>query len=295
MKHGKRELKRKMGLRAVLTAVLAVIFVVSAAVLLLRGLEDRQSDADYAEAEKLAGLPSFPAAADRPELRPSAPATTPEEHENTASPEPSGEPVPTQAPEDPYAQALRDMDFAALQAVNPDVVGWIVIPGTGISYPLLQGADNDAYLRRTWKGNRANRGSIFLESLCARDLSDYNTIIYGHRMRNGTMFAPLANYSDSAYAAAHPEVYIATEAGSFCYQIFAAYEAGVESDTYRLALSQEEQQGFLDYCVAQSVIDTGVVPEAGRPVLTLSTCTGNGYENRWVVQAVRKETPETGA
>ena len=194
---------------------------------------------------------------------------------------------------DPYADALRNMDFAALQEVNSDVLGWILIPYTRISYPLVQGSDNAYYLNHTWKKTSSSVGSIFLECQNSSSLGDFNTIVYGHRMRNGSMFASLKYYDQQSYWVEHPRVYIMNKAGMYTYEIFSAYEAGVTEDTYRLGFGGDTQkQAFLDFCVEKSVISTGIVPTVEDRILTLSTCTGRGHETRWVVQAVLVEEPD---
>ena len=181
------------------------------------------------------------------------------------------------------------MDFTALREVNRDVQGWIMIPGTVISSPLLQGEDNQYYLKHTWKKWTSAVGAIFLEWQNSPDLSDFNTIIYGHRMNNGSMFASLKNYKKQSYWAAHPCVYITDDNGSHKYEIFAAYEVSTTGTTYQLGFSDDaSKQAFIDYCLEQSVIDTGITPTVYDRVLTLSTCTGNGHATRWVVQAVLK-------
>lgn len=260
--------------KPVLIAALVLVFAGSVGMLIYQAVQYRQGEETYAEAEELADLPDL---SDLP-----APVLEEPPEETPAAEE---EPKPVYV--DPYADALRDMDFTALREVNEDVVGWILIPGTPVSYPLVQGEDNQYYLKRTWKKWTSVVGSIFLESANSRDLSDFNTIIYGHRMNNGSMFASLKHYKKQSYWQAHPAVYITDDSGSHKYEIFAAYEVSTEGDTYRLGFSGDDsKQAFLDDCTAQSVIDTGVTPHTYDKVLTLSTCTGNGHATRWVVQAV---------
>ena len=101
----------------------------------------------------------------------------------------------------PNFALLAELDLAALQGVNPDVKGWIVIPDTPLSYPLLQGGNNQYYLNHTWQGNRNPMGAIFLDSNAGP--GDFSTLIYGHRMHNETMFGSLAEYRDLEYWRAH--------------------------------------------------------------------------------------------
>ena len=129
-------------------------------------------------------------------------------------------------------------------------------------------------------------GAIFVEASNSGDLTDFNTVIYGHNMNNGSMFGTLKKSKSLDYFRKHPYVYLTTDAGSARYEIFAAYEVATDGETYRLGFgSDSAKQAFLDYCVGQSVIDTGVTPQVWDRIITLSTCTGRGHETRWVVQA----------
>ena len=246
----------------------------------------REGEAIYSEAEQLAELPELPE-----NREPSSEGETAGSEDKVTEPE--QEPVP-EPYVDPYAEALRAMDFRALREVNDEVLGWILIPQTRLSYPVVQGDDNKYYLDRTWKKTRNSVGAIFMECTNSRDLSDFHTIIYGHRMNNRSMFGILLNYDDEAYYQKHPTVYLTDDNGTRAYEIFAAYEVGVTEPTYRLGLDTPElRTAFLEYCTKQSVIETGVIPDIDDQILTLSTCTGDGHDTRWVVQAVLKhEEPE---
>ena len=187
---------------------------------------------------------------------------------------------------DPYGEELSLTDLEALREVNPDVVGWISIPETQLSYPLLQGEDNEYYLNHTWERAWNSAGSIYLESQVSSDLSDFNTLVYGHRMRDGSLFGSLRDYNKQDHWEKHPSVYIADDNGVHRYDIFAAHEVGVREITYGLKIESEKvKQAFIDFSLERSVIDTGVVPTVEDRILTMSTCTGTGYDTRWVVQA----------
>ena len=265
--------------RRIVMILLALVLIVSGSVVVSRQLQYRQGEEDYADAADLAGLP------DLSEIEVPPPAVIP--------PETEGEEPPAEVWVDPYADALAAMDFTALRAVNSDVLGWILIPDTVISYPMVQGSDNSYYLKHTWRLSSSVVGAIFMEAQCSADFSDFNTIIYGHRMNNGSMFAGLAKYKNISYYKNHPTVYITDDAGSRAYQIFAAYEVSVTGDTYRLGLTEEaDKQAYIDYCLSQSLYDPGIVPTVYDSIVTLSTCTGRGHATRWVVQAVlRGEAP----
>lgn len=204
-----------------------------------------------------------------------------------AEPEPS---LPSDAPQRALprqVRALMGIDLEVLREVNGDVAGWIMIPGTDLSCPLMQGEDNDYYLSRSWTGEENIAGSIFLETTCSSALDNYNTIVYGHRMRDGSMFGLLKYYKEPDYIKEHPSVYLAVDGGVYRYDIFAAFEADTEGMVYRLDIEKKKlEKDFLQYCIDNSVIETAVVPDDGERVLTLSTCTGFGHAKRWVVLAV---------
>lgn len=278
--------------RKALAALLAVICALCLGRTALQLVQYRQGDETYAQAEELAGLP------DLPDLPPVDVTDGSGEASGSAGADGAGE-APEEVPvwQDPYAQALKDMDFSALRQQNPDVLGWILIPGTRVSYPVVQGTDNSYYLDHTWRGGKNSVGAIFMECRNSSDLSDFNTIIYGHRMNNRSMFGTLSQYKSRSYWQAHPYVYLTDDSGTHRYEIFAAGEVSVDSDVYRLGLrSDSSRQSFLDSCLALSALNTGVTPHTYDKVLTLSTCTGNGHATRWVVQAVcpgqAPETPE---
>ena len=282
----------KPNFRKALTALLAVVCALCLGRMALQLVQYRQGDETYAQAQELAGLP------DLPDLPPADVTGGSGEASGSASAGGEGE-APEEVPvwQDPYAQALKDMDFSALRQQNPDVLGWILIPGTRVSYPVVQGTDNSYYLDHTWRGGKNSVGAIFMECRNSSDLSDFNTIIYGHRMNNRSMFGTLSQYKSRSYWQAHPYVYLTDDSGTHRYEIFAAGEVSVDSDVYRLGLrSDSSRQSFLDSCLALSALNTGVTPHTYDKVLTLSTCTGNGHATRWVVQAVcpgqAPETPE---
>ena len=283
----------KPNFRKALAALLAVICALCLGRTALQLVQYRQGDETYAQAEELAGLPDL---SDLPVVDFTGGSGS---VSSSASTDGAGE-APEEVPvwQDPYAQALKDMDFSALRQQNPDVLGWILIPGTRVSYPVVQGTDNSYYLDHTWRGGKNSVGAIFMDYRNSGDLSDFNTIIYGHRMNNRSMFGTLSQYKSRSYWQAHPYVYLTDDSGTHRYEIFAAGEVSVDSDVYRLGLrSSSGRQSFLDSCLALSALNTGVTPHTYDKVLTLSTCTGNGHATRWVVQAVcpgqAPETPET--
>lgn len=101
------------------------------------------------------------------------------------------------------------------------------------------------------------------------------------------MFGSLKQYSDAGFWQLHPSIYLSDEEGTRQYAIFAAYEVGLTEIVYRQDLSKEDRQELIQYGLNHSVIETGIVPTSTDTIITLSTCTGRGYDARWVVQAVQ--------
>ena len=182
------------------------------------------------------------------------------------------------------------IDFEALKAVNPDVVGWIEIETLDISYPIVQTTDNDHYLHYTFEGQRNANGAIFLEHTNSSDFEDCNTIIYGHNMRDETMFGGLKSYMDESYMKAHSQILIYTPEHILTYQVFAA----VTYDNRHIlnSFDFESEEGFQEYLDSlkevrnmSSYIDSDVEVTTEDKIITLSTCNGNS-DQRFLVEAV---------
>ena len=107
-----------------------------------------------------------------------------------------------------YREGEMPVDFEALRKVNPDIIGWIVIPGMEISYPIVQGEDNDYYLKHTFDKAENASGCIFVEVENSPDFSDNNTFVYGHNMKNKSMFAKLNRYQEEDTFRKNPEFII---------------------------------------------------------------------------------------
>lgn len=218
--------------------------------------------------------------------------------ESTVPPEPS---ATAEAEEDPL-RALEDMgipipekeiDFAELKAtVNPDIYAWIYIPDTLIDYPVLQHpTDNLYYLEHNLDGSKGYPGCIYTEDYNARDFSDPNTVVYGHNMKNGTMFAGLHKFEDSTYFGEHPYIYIYTEEGLYVYGIFAAYESGNEHILYNNDFASEyAYSGYLEDIFAVRSMNSNIKEDmevtTRDRIITLSTCVANRADRRYLVQGV---------
>lgn len=183
----------------------------------------------------------------------------------------------------PYTSPV---DFAGLQAINPDVVAWIVIPNTSINYPVVRGSNNERYLNHTVKGEYNKSGSIFMDYLNAPDFSDNHTIIYGHHMNDGSMFTPLDNYESEAFFRENPVFYIYQQDKWYVCEVVASYTIPGENQIYNLNYAhQDNWTTFVNYILGKSLYDAGVeIGEADR-IVTLSTCNYDYDDARLVVQA----------
>ena len=193
-------------------------------------------------------------------------------------------------------QVLRE--YAALYERNRDLVGWICVEGTGIDYPVVQSDIKDYYLRRDFDRKRANHGSIYVwEQADVSEPSD-NVTLFGHRMNDGTMFYGLLAYAGEDYYRAHPVFRFSTLDGHWDYEIFAAFRTsgtggeGLDYHTFVDADSPEGFDAFVSQCRALSFYDTGIVPQYGDKLVTLSTCDYALENGRMVVVGRRVEPIE---
>ena len=204
-----------------------------------------------------------------------------------AVPAASDEPVP---PEEPSGAAPAvQVDFEALSHINPDVVGWLYCQDTIISYPVVQGTDNDYYLTHLFDGTRNSAGCLFLDSRCD-GLAGPNSIIYGHYLKNGTQFSTLKDYQDQAYYEAHPDMLLLTPEGTLTIQWFSAYVTGTDADAWQLAFATDAEYGaWLERLKERSCFESTVTPQASDRVVTLSTCNYTFPDARFVCHGVVRE------
>ena len=179
-------------------------------------------------------------------------------------------------------------DFQSLRTVNPDVTGWLYIESADISYPILQGPDNDYYLHRTWDKKDNFAGSIFMDYRNASSFSDYNTVLYGHNMKDGSMFHETQYLMTEEYYAKSPYIWILTPDGDYRYKIFAEYDTRYDSDTY--TFFWHPGKALEDYIKERqelSIWKSQGILQGDERILTLSTCNG-ATDIRRVVQAARE-------
>ncbi len=259
-------------------ALLAALCVLSLVLVGISGWKVYSIISSYKTAERrydsLAGsavAASGPAASGSAAPVPAAPASgTDQEQPQPAAPEEERSPV--------------TVDFDVLRSYGGDVVGWICLPDTVINYPVAQARDNAFYLDRFLDGSPISGGTLFADCVCPSDFSGKNTIIYGHNMKDGSMFALIDDYAEQSFYEEHPVMYLNTPAQNYRVDIFSGFVTDPESYVYTSAFSSTEDfAAHLRSLYAASEIDCGVSVTPDDRIVTLSTCTYSGRDVRFVV------------
>ena len=208
------------------------------------------------------------------------------------------EPEPEELPEpvDPLEELgiivpEKELDWEALAEENADIYAWIHIPNTNVDYPILQHpTDDNYYLDRNLDGSKGYPGCIYTQSLNDKDFTDPHTVLYGHNMKDGSMFANLHKFEDNLFFEENPYIFVYTPDKTYAYEIFAAYEF---SDAHLLyAYDFSDPESFEEYIqdvknvrtMTSHIKDQWVGAE--DKIITLSTCIGNKPNKRYLVSAV---------
>lgn len=182
-----------------------------------------------------------------------------------------------------------EINFVDLQQDYPDAMSWIRIEGTRIDYPVAQGEDNQYYVNHLIDGTRNKNGAIFADYRNNADFTDKNTILYGHHMKSGAMFAALVEYQDIEFWKEHPIVEIFLPGEHYIGEIYSAYITPADSETFTVHFENDENFAeYLEMTTKESLIDTGIGVSAEDRIITLSTCTYEYDNARFVVHAKLK-------
>lgn len=196
----------------------------------------------------------------------------------TVEEEPEGEGAPK-----------KKRNLSGLFARNSECIGWICIPDTEINYPVMHTPDSpQKYLHQNFNEEYSYSGVPFLDGRCRKNSS--NLILYAHNMRNGTMFAGLHGYRKSEFCKDHPVVEFETEEECGEYSVFAVMIVTTGDDWYHFidVDDREKFDRYMEKAKENSLYETGITPEYGQQILTLSTCTGITRNSRLLVAAVKK-------
>jgi len=181
------------------------------------------------------------------------------------------------------------VDFEALKLINEDVVGWIYIPDTEVNYPILQGDDNDEYLRHLLTGEYNSSGSIFLDANVLGDFTGKNSPIYGHNMKNGSMFADIIDYKKQSFYDAHPTAMLMTPEKNYFVHLFSGYVTDSWGSAWDKTFDDSEFESWLNEVKEKSRFTSSVLPTVQDKVLTFSTCTYDTHDARYVVHGILEE------
>jgi len=180
------------------------------------------------------------------------------------------------------------INFTELNAINKEVIGWVRIGALNLSYPIAQAADNSYYLHRTFEKKDNFAGCIFLNCDNSKFFTDQNSIVYGHNMKDGSMFGSLSKFRNQETYDSNPYFWIFAPQLIYQYRIFSTAEVSAEGDVYRIRFTSADYDAFLKNRAASSLVTTGVTPGVDDRIVTLSTCTGNDA-TRFVVQGVLEQ------
>lgn len=187
-------------------------------------------------------------------------------------------------------ETVPNVNFTELLKINEDIVAWIYIPGTNISYPVVQGEDNSYYVTHTVKKKHNKSGAIFLDSTNENDFSNSNSIIYGHNLQNSKMFSGLRKFLNHTYAKEHSEIILYTPNDEIYYKVFAVFKTNKESEIYKNKEfnKKEDFNAFLTDISTSSLYKVEEIEEI-QSILTLSTCTNVDKDERIVVVGYKIE------
>lgn len=265
-----------------LIILFAVIFVGSAGYLAYYYINSHRQAQQF---DTLAQLKDTNAVTPRPTL-----SETPEETLPAEQP-----PSLVEVTDPETGETLRMLpEFKELYKKNNHIVGWMTIPGTVIDYPVMQTPEQtDFYLKHNFERAYSAHGCLYAREVCDVNKPSDNITIYGHHMRDGSMFAQLDKYIDPAFCEENPYIFFDTLTQLHTYQIMAVFLTtatvgeGFTYHTFVDAESQEAFQEFADTCKALALYDTGVTAAYGDKFITLSTCEYSQANGRLVVVAKR--------
>lgn len=282
----KKKEKRKFNIYKLFTVLLAAILLVIVGYMLRNWIVERNAQKQYEDlAESVNRLQNqvsdnaITPAGDRQDASTEVMETETEDAQEESDSAIAGVDIPQ-----------KQLDWNELAKVNPDIYAWIYIPGTQVDYPVLQHpTDNTYYLNYNMNGTRGYPGCIYTEKENSKDFTDFNTVMYGHNMRNKTMFETLHYYEDKDFFVNNPYVYVYRGDRVLVYEIFAAYIAGNEHILYSYDFqTQEGRQNYVDLIEkgASGNLRDDVEVTGDSHILTLSTCISGKAKNRYLVQAV---------
>lgn len=290
----RRKKKKGFGLRNVIH-IAAIVGLVVVGFLIVRHLWwDKRSDKLNEELQQAVELvdPAPAAAGVKPAAKPSA---TPKA---SATPAPSASPTPTPSPTPeptptPETAPIK-VDFKPLQAQNKDVVAWLYCEDTKVNYAVVQReGDNEYYLDHLLNGEVNEKGTVFIDKRNKTPFEEWNTILYGHNMKDDTMFGIIDEYGQQEFYEEHPIMYIITPDKDYKVEICCSFLTGLESTTFEFPRTDGNPAKTIDDITKYSYIDTGIIPTLEDKLVSFSTCYEEA-DHRYVVIGVLRELERIG-
>ena len=194
----------------------------------------------------------------------------------------------------------RMIQVKSLQQENSDIVGFLEIENTNISYPVVQGLDNEYYMTHNYKKEKSKNGAIFLDKDYDWNIQSNNYLIYGHNLNNGTMFQELLKYADESYYKEHSKILFTTADEEESYDIISVFKSKVyyTSDDvfkYYFFINPETEEEYNDYIKnvkELSLYDIEETAQYGTQLITLSTCSYHVKDGRFVIVGAKREKQE---
>lgn len=206
---------------------------------------------------------------------------------------PAPTPKESEAVEEPSKWAdvaWPEVDFTSLKEINPDIVAWLYCENTVINYPVVQTDDNSFYLKHLFDGQYNTSGCLFLDCRNDNGFSDLHSIIYGHHLQSGKMFASLDGYKKQEYYEEHPVLLLITPDKKYVIELFAGYVASVSDNAWDVGFSPTgEFERWFTAAKEKSCFESAAIPFPESHIITLSTCSYEFNDARFVVLGVIEE------
>ena len=284
----RKKKKRGPNLRGIIH-VAAIIGLLIVGFLMVRHLWwDKRSDKLNEELQQAVEINS-PAVSAAPSAKPVASATP----KPSATPAPSASPTPTPSPTPeptptPEVAPIK-VDFDKLKKENKDVIGWLYCEDTKVNYAIVwREGDNEYYLDHLFNGEQNEKGTVFADKRNKTPFEEWNTVLYGHNMKDDSMFGIIDEYGQQEFYDEHPIMYIITPEKDYKVEICCSFLTGLESTTFEFPRTEGNPAKTIDDIEKYSYIDTGIVPTLEDKLVSFSTC----YEeddHRYVVIGVLRE------
>ena len=192
--------------------------------------------------------------------------------------------------QDTYTQILedntnnsQDIDFDKLSKINSEIVGWLIVDGTNISYPIVQGINNEYYLTHLFNGEKNPSGCIFLDYKNSKDFSDKHSVIYGHNMKDDTMFGQLEKFKDEEFYKNNRTMTIITREKEYIVDIFAGYVTDTMDEIWQIEFDNSNFEDWLNNIIKKSYFESEIKPSKDDKIITLAPCSVESNDSRFVL------------